>query len=133
MSKNTIPASVRFIHLRTPDPSEPRGGATLAYTSDTDKDDNKVVKIGVAFCHTRDNYNKKLGRVKAYGRLTQLNTGRVQHDGDRYFVIPDTEGDPRKIAEEIAAEIADIHGYARQHERYLGNFDRRFPVHPNLR
>lgn len=113
--KTNIPASVRFIHLRPEELTNSRGGATLAYVGDTNSDGNKVTKIAVAFCNPADNYSKKLGRVKSYGRLQQLNVGSTQPDDSRYFVV---EGDdPRAAAEDVAHELALDHGYVRAHER----------------
>lgn len=63
----------QFIHLRRNDPrfehgvTDPRGGITVAF--DLDEDTGLVVSQA-AFCNNKDNYNKRLGRVKAAGRLS---------------------------------------------------------------
>lgn len=76
--KNSIPAGVKFIHLRRYknwwesggaddyDIYEPRGGTTIAYKKDVFAD---LVKVGVAKCSEKDHYNKKIGRQVAMGRL----------------------------------------------------------------
>ena len=57
--------SIQFIHLR--DKSSCKGGITVAFEYD---DESKVVsKAAIARCHEKDNYNKKIGRIKAAGRL----------------------------------------------------------------
>lgn len=54
----------RYIHLREHDGRHlaPKGGATIAY-------DPADRVAGVAVCSRRDQYNKKLGRAIAEGRM----------------------------------------------------------------
>lgn len=114
IKKSTIPASVRFVHLRPEIKTESKGGVTLAYISDVDQDGNPLTKIAAAFCNPIDNYSKRLGRIKSFGRLTQLMQGQPADD-ERYFIVAGE--DPRAAAEEVAKEICDYTGYVRAHER----------------
>lgn len=104
-----IPESVKFIHLRAMDLTNntilPNGGATLAYTTDTDRDGNPVTKVAAAFCHYKDNFNKKLGRIKAYGRLVQLSQQPSLADGYRFHMLPGD--DPRRAADVVATELCE--------------------------
>lgn len=65
--------SVRFIHVRdtewittTKKRILPTGGVTIAYDSTPI---HNSIKYAIAKCHGKDQYNKKLGRAKAGGRL----------------------------------------------------------------
>lgn len=56
------------------------GGMTVAAMVD---DDFNVIKYGVAKCHTNDNFVKRLGLVKATGRMkssTEFLTTNVKYD-----------------------------------------------------
>lgn len=66
---------VRVIHIRNdnpahyymnadPSPYHPKGGETVVEITTPDKNN----LIGVAVCHPRDNYNKKMGVKIAVGR-----------------------------------------------------------------
>jgi len=44
---------------------DPRGGETVASVFDTD---GNLVASGVACCHAKDNYSKRIGRAIALGR-----------------------------------------------------------------
>lgn len=64
---------VKFMHLRPPDGKKhsngriypcSNGGMTVAYT-----EDQGVIHFAVAFCSEKDNFNYKIGRMKAAGRL----------------------------------------------------------------
>ena len=48
----------------------PNGGGTIAFYFDPEKN---VVKYAASFCNPKDNFNKKLGRIKAAGRLKSPN------------------------------------------------------------
>lgn len=68
MSKPTKQWPCKFLHYRQFDYAGcimGNGGVTVAYI---------VTELGVEFaiakCHAKDRYNKKLGRLKSYGRLT---------------------------------------------------------------
>lgn len=63
MLNNTRPY---FIHIRPHDvDTNPKGGVTVAIEGDEDKG----YAFAVAQCHSKDNYNKRVGRAKAAGRL----------------------------------------------------------------
>lgn len=49
-----------------------KGGATISAIVD---DNDVVVSMAVALCHSRDNFNRRVGKVKANGRMTPLNEG----------------------------------------------------------
>ena len=52
---------------------DPRGGETVASVFDAD---GNLVASGVACCHAKDNYSKRIGRAISLGRaLKQLETG----------------------------------------------------------
>ena len=53
---------VKFHHIRG---YGPRGGLTIAYYQPVPG----KIYYAEAHCHPKDNYNKKLGRMKAEGRL----------------------------------------------------------------
>ena len=60
-------SNVRYMHVRVIDENGvilPNGGITIAYMA-TPKD----IMLHMAQCHHMDNYEKRLGRVKAAGRL----------------------------------------------------------------
>jgi len=64
--------TTHFHHLRTggwPDAYATKGGATVAYW----QPEPGVVLYAVAHCSPRDNYNKKIGRAIAEGRLYSEN------------------------------------------------------------
>lgn len=64
-----------------------RGGATLAYTEDVDKDGKKFFAGSVAWCNPKDNYNRKYGRAKSSGFLKQnAQAGYKYTDDLRHFV-----------------------------------------------
>lgn len=86
-ASNFPPAAFRFIHFRDVQLLSgllgdqrivhPNGGITLAFVDDV-VGDKPVVRCGLAYCHTNDKYNKKLGRIKAAGRLMQ----NIAHNGN---------------------------------------------------
>lgn len=53
----------KFVHLRT---KGNRGGVTIAYSVD---EEAKVVYYALARCNPSDNFCRRIGRVKAAGRL----------------------------------------------------------------
>ena len=58
----------KFLHIRKYNDNlqiQGRGGVTVAYDDLT----NGCWMIAIARCHEKDNFNKRLGRVKAEGRL----------------------------------------------------------------
>lgn len=66
---DSVEKKVKFIHCRNLNKdltTKPMGGMTIAYVLN---DKFKVVGYATARCHTHDHYVKKLGRVKASGRL----------------------------------------------------------------
>lgn len=60
-------SDVKFIHIRNKvgDKILNNGGTTIAYQG-LDPD---TVRYAVAHCSPRDNFSKRLGRIKAQGRL----------------------------------------------------------------
>lgn len=66
----------KFLHLRykaynlTSQRMEPaaKGGTTLAY-----RVEGNTIIYGIAFCNKSDNYMKRIGRAKAYGRMQSKN------------------------------------------------------------
>lgn len=74
---------VKFIHLREVDiyrggAIDNRGGATVAYT-----EQGTAFEFAVARCSWQDNFNKRLGRTKAAGRLTSPRYRQHWSGGDR--------------------------------------------------
>lgn len=67
---------IKFVHLRNYSSDnkreiEPRGGITLAITEKKDS-----FNVGLAHCSFKDNYNKKIGRLIANGRLINPRNGK---------------------------------------------------------
>lgn len=66
-----------YYHLRNNSEGyiEAKGGATVVFggkvdvTEEAKQGDVIKINIGVSFCHTDDNYNKKIGRNIAKGRV----------------------------------------------------------------
>ena len=65
---------VKFIHLRRTETAKDgseriscRGGLTIAYVPNDAE--GTSYKVASARCHWRDNFNRKIGRIKAAGRL----------------------------------------------------------------
>lgn len=70
-------------HLRIRDANgvvSNRGGATVAAIVD---ENGKVLRFAVAFCHSKDNFNRLVGKVKATNRLggNGAFTSDVEWDG----------------------------------------------------
>ena len=77
-------SKIKYIHLRRYFPAtingetgelkdatlNSKGGKTIAFVVD---DDYQVLGYASASCHANDVYNKKVGRVKATGRLKSQN------------------------------------------------------------
>ena len=62
-------SNTKYIHVRKIDNNGvilPNGGLTIAYVLN---DQFKVVGYAAARCHSKDHYNKQIGRAKASGRL----------------------------------------------------------------
>lgn len=61
---------IKFAHIRTLNKvghlSSPHGGTTYAYELDND---NNVIGYAIAKCHEKDNFCKRVGRIKAEGRM----------------------------------------------------------------
>lgn len=58
----------KFAHIRYKEKDGTiacRGGITVAY----EQIEDSTFKYAVAICHEHDNYNKRIGRAKAAGRL----------------------------------------------------------------
>lgn len=70
---------VRYAHERTTDLAGtiiPKGGATIAYISDSRHDNKQPPLISeMAVCSDKDTYDKKLGRKIALGRLLKKLSG----------------------------------------------------------
>lgn len=62
----------KFAHIRFKNPDGTvtcKGGITIAFDVVDSITDPHQYKYAMAFCHEQDNYNKKIGRAKAAGRL----------------------------------------------------------------
>lgn len=100
-SQGTLPMpspEVNFIHLRYPEYGKtpygygmtgvmPCGGLTVAYKVYYTDDNSPMMKVAVSKCCKSDHFNKRIGRVKAAGRLeseTHSTTAKfIQPDGTR--------------------------------------------------
>jgi hypothetical protein len=81
----TTGANPRFLHYRYIDGDGnilSRGGITYAYQ----QAEPGLYKIAVAKCHTRDNFSKHLGRVKAAGRLSSPSRAQI-FEGDESALL----------------------------------------------
>lgn len=78
--------SVKFIHYRSKKHPE-KGGATVAYEDhlDTSGDDGSV-KHAMSTCSNSDNFNKRIGRSVAEGRLKKNKSSsiRIRYVGSDY-------------------------------------------------
>lgn len=88
---------------------DPRGGATLAYTTDNVGDSQQCVG-SMAYCSPLDNYRKSYGRAKSLGRLQQnAQSGYKLTDHDKHFSF-DTN-DEKAFLSLMDEHMAD-YGYA---------------------
>lgn len=70
-------SNVRFIHLVTKARNgRTDTGHTVAYRFN---DAKQVVEVAVSKCHTRDNYNHKIGRLVAAGRLDRIEPVEIEY------------------------------------------------------
>ena len=70
---------VKFLHLRpiqqyttrngTIRAPATRGGVCIAYEVKKEADGYHVFGVAACKCHSKDNYNKQVGRIKSSGRL----------------------------------------------------------------
>ena len=103
MSRQTqiavLPHLVRFLHYRACDDQlrndtnklgiNARTGACVAFIDNEEGAHHagegfivvpeKQIAYAVSFCHPNDNYNKRLGRIKAFGRLKSAEYLEVSH------------------------------------------------------
>lgn len=79
-----------------------RAGATVAYY--LDKHFNTYV-YAIAFCHPRDRFDKKLGRIKSSGKLQSKN----------HRVLTETN-DPKEFVTFMDAFMRAETGYSRRYE-----------------
>lgn len=93
--------NIKFVHCRNINKDgtiNPNGGLTIAYNINSEF---KVVGWAAAKCHTNDNYNKKLGRMKASGRLLSnkyYNT--CEEMEETKFIQQTQEGYQREFSEQ---------------------------------
>jgi hypothetical protein len=77
---SVLDPQVKFIHIRNRQPSKKdpmqqeiscRGGVTIAYTvmEAAEAPDGFHITYSSSHCHQRDNYDRRIGRAKAGGRL----------------------------------------------------------------
>lgn len=98
--------SPRFLHYRSfnEDGSvNSRSGATIAYVSNVDG----TVTWAGAFCHPKDNYNKRMGRVKASGHLKSPKYATTTE-------VAMTDADFRSYIDE---NIKNVDGYVRKYNK----------------
>lgn len=75
---------VKFIHLRRVEVGNGglrvscRGGLTVAFTPEP----TGGFRIATAQCHERDNFNRKIGRIKAQGRLLSKQSRVINADAE---------------------------------------------------
>lgn len=87
---------------------DPRGGATLAYTTDNIGDKPHCVG-SIAYCNPSDNYRKQYGRCKSQGRLHQnAQSGYTLTDHDKHFSF---ETDDEKAFISLLDEHMRDYGY----------------------
>ena len=55
-------------------PSDNRGGVTIAYRKCSDWRNTKMVEVSVAYCSSKDSFNKKIGVELAVDRFMNGNT-----------------------------------------------------------
>lgn len=80
---------VKFIHYRqraADGTVSPRGGLTIAFVEDGDR-----VLSAASKCHNNDNFNRKLGRIRASGRLRSYDY-QVEFKGTRAEFLAEMDG-----------------------------------------
>ena len=84
-------SNIKFIHCRNKEKNgtiQPTGGLTIAYNVNSDY---KVVGWAAAKCHTKDLYNKHVGRMKASGRLLSVKYYQEAPEIDEATFIKQTQ------------------------------------------
>jgi len=76
----------------------PQGGMTVAYTLD---DKFKVVGMAVAKCHSKDMYNKQVGRMKASGRLLSDKYYQDVPESDEMVFIANVQEEYKKTVKTL--------------------------------
>lgn len=80
---------VKFIHLRAIEVGTGglrvscRGGLTVAFTPEPEGG----YRIATAQCHAKDNFNRKVGRIKAAGRLNSDRQSKVIKADEKDLVV----------------------------------------------
>jgi hypothetical protein len=73
---------IRICHGYNPENN--RGGVTIAYRKCSDWRNTKMVEVSVAYCSSKDSFNKKIGVQLAVDRFMNGNTimvpVRIRHD-----------------------------------------------------
>ncbi len=100
LAEETPGAHIKYVHCRNKakDGSvTPHGGLTIAYVLN---DAFKVVGFASAKCHTKDNYNKHVGRMKAAGRLLSATYYvDVPETDEKTFIQQAKDGYAKQFAE----------------------------------
>lgn len=118
-----------FLHFRVVNDSgiAARGGVTVCFEENADGD----IEFGLAVCSIRDNYDKRMGRVKAEARL------RMNRRCEGLQGIFATAGQTEVAFEEILASASVLarHAFERVIKRYaqymgIGDF---VTINTNLR
>lgn len=110
--------TIRYMHYRpyssvfdanivAIDTVEGKGGLTIAYVEDAEKG---TIEFASAICHENDNFNRKLGRDIAEGRLK---SGRLVNE---VF-----EGDYKAFIEEMDDLVNSTYGYYRARQIAQGD------------
>lgn len=74
-----------FAHIR-PNLDPHSGGCTIAYT-DIPRNATGNIHYAVAFCNAKDNFNKKIGRDIAEGRLAKGQYNTIFTNSSKYSDI----------------------------------------------
>lgn len=101
---NTKSKSVEYMHFR-PIFSDVSGGATVAILPQVERG---TALISIARCGPMDNFNKKIGRDIATGRLSAYLAGRQSVAGHvREIAVPDMLKLKETVATALENEMAD--------------------------
>ncbi len=94
-------------HIRAKDRSGAilsKGGATISAVVD---ENDKVVKFAIAWCHSRDNFSRHVGRVKSTGMMNSENA--VTGGGDWNTVVDNVTREVRILQRDfIATELEKL-------------------------
>ena len=99
----------KLSHIRTKDKNgniNSKGGITISGMVD---ENNQVIRFATAFCHSRDNYNRKTGKIKATSRMHSGHASVLNQKMDWSTVVDDYIKEAETLRKEhVASQIAKL-------------------------